>query len=110
MSPSLTARLRARIMTIAQDQLQKPRRSGVHFAQVGSLLYRGEEFEEACQIEKHMVLCEYLCGGAFTIWQYLASVRGQGTNGLPVHNDLATGWREPFAPYPEMATSVFVMD
>merc|ERR1712059_67586 len=40
----------------------------------------------------------------------MGSVRGEGTNGLPVHNDLATGWREPFAPFPEMATSVFVTD
>ena len=55
------------------------------------MLYRGTEFEEACQNEKHMALLEYLCGGVFTIWQYLASVRGIGTNGLPVHCDLGNG-------------------
>ena len=106
----LAARLRARIMEVAQPQLQKKRRSGLRFAQVGSLPYHGRVFEEACQNESHMALLEYLCGGLFTIWQYLASVRGIGTQGLPAHNDLGNGFREPFPHYPEMSTSIFVTD
>ena len=109
-SPEFAQRLRERILEVGDDQLQKPRRSGLRFAQIGSLLYRGEEFEEACQNESHMALLEYLCGGVFTIWQYLASVRGLGTTGLPVHCDLGNGMREPFAQYPEMATSIFMTD
>lgn len=110
LSEELTERLRVRILQIAEPQLQKKRRSGVRFAQCGSLLYHGREFEEACQNESHMALLEYLCGGVYTIWQYLASVRGQGTNGLPVHQDLGNGFREPYSKIPQMCTSIFVTD
>jgi hypothetical protein len=110
LGPDLAQRLRARILEVAEPQLIKKRRSGLRFAQCGSLLYHGRVFEEACQNEAHMALLEYLCGGVFTIWQYLASVRGEGTNGLPVHQDLGNGFREPFAPFPEMATSIFMTD
>lgn len=44
------------------------------------------------------------------MWQLLASVRGEGTQGLPCHNDPGPGWREPFQPYPEMVTSLFLLD
>ena len=81
--------------------------SGLRFAQLGSLLYHGREFEEACQCLKQMLLAEYLVGANNSVWQYLCSVRGTNTGGLPAHNDLGGGWREPFHVYPEMVTSLF---
>jgi hypothetical protein len=33
-----------------------------------------------------------MVGGDYSIWQYLCSVRGQGTTGLPVHKDDGPGW------------------
>jgi len=110
MNEDLTTRLRARIMEICGDQLKKKRRSGVRFAQKGSLLYHGREFEQACQNSKQMLLAEYMVGADFNVWQYLCSVRGTGTGGLPVHNDLGNGLREPFHEYPESVTSLFICD
>jgi hypothetical protein len=110
MNPDLVRRLRARIMEVTDDQLQKKRRSGLKFAQLGSLLYHGREFEEAVQLPKQMALAEYMLGANYGVWQYLCSVRGEGTGGLPVHNDLGPGWREPFQQFPEMCTSLFILD
>lgn len=106
----LRRRLRAKVIDITDFQLRKQRRSGVKFGQIGSLLYHGREFEEAAQLPEQMAVAEYLVGKNYGIWQYLASVRGQGTSGLPVHADLGPGWREPFQPLPEMTTSLFVLD
>jgi hypothetical protein len=49
-------------------------------------------FEQAAQIPAQMALAEYMVGGDYSIWQYLCSVRGQGTTGLPVHKDDGPGW------------------
>ena len=87
MSSDLTRALRARIMEACDDQLQKKRRSGLRFAQLGALLYHGRVFEEAAQLPKQMALAEYMAGGGYGIWQYLCSVRGEGTQGLPCHKD-----------------------
>ena len=110
MSPDLTCRLRARIMELTDDQLQKKRRSGLRFAQLGALLYHGRAFEEAAQSPKQMALAEYMVGAGYGVWQYLCSVRGEGTSGLPVHKDDGPGWREPANVFPEMVTSLFITD
>ena len=63
--PELNARIRARVLEVTADQLGKKRRSGLKFAQLGSLLYHGQEFEEAAQIPEQMAVAEYLVGASY---------------------------------------------
>mgnify|MGYP006098918587 CR=1 FL=1 len=108
--PEMVKRLRDRVIEVGKDQLNKKRRSGQKFAQVGALFYKGRVFEEAVQLPKQVALAEYMLGANYSAWQFLASVRGEGTKGLPVHNDLGPGWRVPFQSFPEMCTSLYILD
>lgn len=76
---------------------------------VGRLLEQDRAFEEAVCCEKLVALAEFLCGRGFLLSQLVGTVRGDGERGLRIHTDCNLV-RDPFPPFPLVATAVWACD
>ena len=114
LSPDLTARLRGKILEIAEQRLGRPldienetATQEVNF--IPYLLYKDPIFQEAVLERRQLTLISYLLGKHCQLSSLSCHLKGPGGAGLLIHTDNGNGVPAPYSPYSLVANCNYAL-